>query len=389
MFAYTGVDERAAAWLGLTSEEVEPIASLKGDGTELSCCREFGRGFCRARRDAGEIAGVRSVMTMLRQTTRFEDAIGYRPAWCPIRLPLFLFTPINAEPDVEAVMYLRIARFLSPVLPMFLQCEWDGPVQPGVEVKPILDVGSRYCGNLSKLARMLLARAPAHKVEIVDYKFTALNVLEILSVRDMSDDPMPATRAKKDPVIQEVNKILGEIRGKASGSAAGSAPRAPRGGGSSGSGGGAPGPGGGAAVLGNPGPGAALPEAPPGPPDAPAGIEGSHELPVGADAIAGAEVEDILRDAGMPVYDGETHQVHSARHPQIILGRIKPVHPGSAKECISVYCRRHGCTPPLTRSSQGMSLVRMVEWFRDGEDIEFGKAHRAEHMKRWHELLAA
>ena len=93
-------------------------------------------------------------------------------------------------------------------------------------------------------------------------------------------------------------------------------------------------------------------------------------------------------DLEPPKYDELTYQVHDAISNDII-GRIKPMHIGSSSEAMTVYCRLHGCRPPVRRVHVALSRPQMIRWFARGTQIHgLGpNGGREEHMSFWRELL--
>lgn len=55
------------------------------------------------------------------------------------------------------------------------------------------------------------------------------------------------------------------------------------------------------------------------------------------------------------------------RESDKIIGRIKLMHENTNREAVSVYCRMHGCSPPLTRSINAPSHIDMLRWFKAGQ----------------------
>ncbi len=49
-----------------------------------------------------------------------------------------------------------------------------------------------------------------------------------------------------------------------------------------------------------------------------------------------------------------------------IIGRVKMIREGLPTECVSVYCRLHGCTVPLKRTRQSPNIESLLGWFQAG-----------------------
>ena len=80
------------------------------------------------------------------------------------------------------------------------------------------------------------------------------------------------------------------------------------------------------------------------PAEDPAGFfEGIGLPPDTHDEWEEAAAADAAVDA-LPFFDATTHQVHDGLDATApIIGRIKPLRVGMLSECISMYCRKHGC----------------------------------------------
>lgn len=82
-------------------------------------------------------------------------------------------------------------------------------------------------------------------------------------------------------------------------------------------------------------------------------------------------------------HDIAIHQVYSGGD---ILGCIKPVNPNERKEAISIYCRLHGCSPPLGRAAASMPTRLLLRWFADALEMGRSRDHRAERLAAFHRL---
>jgi hypothetical protein len=115
---------------------------------------------------------------------------------------------------------------------------------------------------------------------------------------------------------------------------------------------------------------------------------GDAPQPDGLDPGAdGPEPEPGLEDAlaaidDMPRYDPASYQVLLPPHGRI-LGRIKPLHLGTPKEAVSVYCRIHGCAPGLRTRKNAHSVEAMLSWFQEGIDLPHGAPGKAAHLRAW------
>ncbi len=86
-----------------------------------------------------------------------------------------------------------------------------------------------------------------------------------------------------------------------------------------------------------------------------------------------------------PVFNPETYQVTIEGTP---LGRIKPMHENTRAECLSVYCRRHKCAPPLPRAHRAPPVAAILGWFESGLEIPLGEDNQEAHMRQWREMMA-
>jgi hypothetical protein len=105
-----------------------------------------------------------------------------------------------------------------------------------------------------------------------------------------------------------------------------------------------------------------------------------HEEPPDAEWVAANVAIEL------PRWNPENHQVTDAE-TGAILGRIKEMHLGTTKEAISVYCRLHGCSPPLQRTATSPTNQQLVMWFNRGIELGRGPQHKAEHIRMFKELL--
>ena len=111
------------------------------------------------------------------------------------------------------------------------------------------------------------------------------------------------------------------------------------------------------------------------------GALGDLGLPQDVEA-AWAEAEAEASTArSLPFFDHNTYQVHDGPDSSApILGRIKPVREGTKFECISVYCRRHGCSK-MVRVLHMPSQAAILEWFK--HDMDAGAQHKSAHLRAW------
>ena len=113
------------------------------------------------------------------------------------------------------------------------------------------------------------------------------------------------------------------------------------------------------------------------------GVEMFAELGLPPDVEAAwAEAEEEASAAhDLPFFDHRTYQVHDGPNSSApIIGRIKPVREGTPSECISVYCRRHGCSK-MVRVKHMPSQAAILNWFKICLDP--GPKHKAAHMRAW------
>jgi len=118
-------------------------------------------------------------------------------------------------------------------------------------------------------------------------------------------------------------------------------------------------------------------------------------LPVPAAAADAASDDDGLGN------DAEwCEAVNAVRHPvwnvdtcdvvdpqtNAVLGRIKPMHVGTEREAVSVYCRIHQCRVPLQRLHTAPSTAQILEWFWQGQQLGRGKEHQSEHVRMFRQL---
>lgn len=78
-----------------------------------------------------------------------------------------------------------------------------------------------------------------------------------------------------------------------------------------------------------------------------------------------------------------TYQVHEGGSSAgAILGRIKPMKENTPGECVSVYCRRHGCTK-IVKARDAPHTENLMRWFEEGLAIPMGRDRKRQHMELW------
>jgi hypothetical protein len=92
---------------------------------------------------------------------------------------------------------------------------------------------------------------------------------------------------------------------------------------------------------------------------------------------AADEAEAMLR---LPFFNTTTCAVHDGGPDGIKLGRMKPMKEGTPGECMTVYCRRHGCSK-IIRTAELPERDRILRWFAEGRAIKFGAEGKHEHMR--------
>lgn len=100
-----------------------------------------------------------------------------------------------------------------------------------------------------------------------------------------------------------------------------------------------------------------------------------------ASAVLGFVDEAEQERDALPVWDPASKSVKDCDTGQVI-GSIKGLHIGTAKECVSIYCRLHQCSPPLRRIGAAPSNRDILSWFRAGQqECPPGKGGRAAHLR--------
>ena len=327
----------------------------------------------------------------------------YLPDNCPQGLPLFALE-LEGVLDAAPRLVLRATRLKNPVVGAFLKVDCHGPPIAGARARPRLDNGSVEVVSDRALILEMTEIADSFRVQHAQYRFVKLDELEILRIEDL---PAPA-RAQADPALAQVSNVLAAPRSRKAGGHGRGAGRG-RGGDVD------------AAIEADVG---ALDEAvcedEAWAPDFP--VDGSGVLgvaddfgevalsdgeagvhaglgepssgskgpdPLAASALAEEAIEaaplekevidEMAREAELPWIDPVTKQVHNPLDGAII-GRIKPMHEGTPKECLSIYCRMHQCVPPLRRTVHALPLDALRRWFADGLALPRGKEHRAAHL---------
>ncbi len=104
-----------------------------------------------------------------------------------------------------------------------------------------------------------------------------------------------------------------------------------------------------------------LPEVPEHFPVEPPAFIDLHEA-LGADGHHALESAPAL---AMPYWCVTDSQV-KLRGTDELIGRVKMMRTGLPTEAVSVYCRRHGSTPPLRRTHQSPTIESLLGWFASG-----------------------
>eukprot|EP00959_Pyramimonas_sp_CCMP1952_P469398 9494866-Pyramimonas_sp.AAC.1 len=117
--------------------------------------------------------------------------------------------------------------------------------------------------------------------------------------------------------------------------------------------------------------GAAAPAAAADPPPAAPGADG----PVGAAGGLPTVVE----------HDDTRRYFFNPENDKDRWGRLTLMHVGEPREAISMYCNAHGCSRVRCASDFPRQQV-FRQWLKDGRDLPFGKAGKAEHLRMFDRL---
>ena len=114
----------------------------------------------------------------------------------------------------------------------------------------------------------------------------------------------------------------------------------------------------------------------------------------GADWVdSGSDSGDIASDAPGPparplVPRLENFKVLDYDAAETELGRIRPMHEGTTKACMSIYCRLHKCSK-LIRMHRCPPTSAILDWFEAGKVLGWGSDHKAAHLRLFPHLDAA
>ena len=101
----------------------------------------------------------------------------------------------------------------------------------------------------------------------------------------------------------------------------------------------------------------------------------------GSDMVSDRASDDEEDDGErLPIYD-DKGQVRNPDDASDIWGRIAVIREGQPSECVSVYCRRHGCSV-LTRTKDALLVPQYLRWFQLGQDLPKDRSASAQHRHK-------
>ena len=397
----------ANEWKGAVGDPVGPTANLQDEKYPVAfspCCTRFGSGFCMHGLGPGMVSKVDAVASKLNRLVFFRCL---RP--CPFLvewLPLFVITV-----DTNAFWLLMMAaRSKSPQAPVFLDC--DTVADDGEGGLPV--VGTTIKVKLECVCNGTLYRRMAERlvgnvgIQSLDYDWQTLDTLKVTEVKSDISEHFQSSRAEKTEnkdkdfeLVRDWDKTKLKRKGQKEATASGRRPRA------------------GTAEL--PASGEELDEdvalpllgedageaitadaaddssedseqaAGASQPARGSGSGSSQSTAAlqgvpGDEALEASAVLSLAQEAqeerdALPVWDPASMSVKD-QDTGTVVGSIKGLHSGTPKECVSIYCRLHACSPPLRRIATAPSNHDILSWFRAGQqECPPGKAGREAHLK--------
>ena len=358
------------------------------------CFELYGR--CKETMTRDEAATRNDCWGLLKAVARFDISASMAiPATCASFLPLMLFCPHHVD-EREPILVLRGHALKNPAENVFVRCAVDTTeVRVGSKVLLLLGAGSTSFLQQQVASQMLFEkhRGLGFAVHLVQYRFLTLVELEVLGFTDVTrklwERPQRARNVVKDvtTILESRKRARPDTRNGPSGT------RASRRQG---------------AAAGDDGDAAFPQDAPAENADSqddagsdgcdideaafPQDVPAEHAEEVAADFenephdddVVPADLLDVFNGNLRPRWDPITCQVTLNGD---ILGRIKEMRSGEASAAVSVYCRRHGCTAPLTRTHKAPAVDDILAWFEAGQDLPPGADSRPQHVAMYRELL--
>jgi hypothetical protein len=396
----------AGKWTDLTSEMIrgDDVVLCNAEAGVQPCCLKYGIGHCQENFDQRQRLRLLETASKLKALVNFkysDDPCDFLVPW----LPLFLVTC-----DGTHRLLLMVAKHLAPQTPIFLDCELlsaapGGLPYPDCLVQVKLE-GSACMHVPGDLASECSANGNSSiEIRSVRYECLTLQTFKVIGIDDDYSQNLKSRKAKAPArdrdfdLVQDWGKLkhtkkrrkgsLGNRRLNQKSKPVETEPDPAE------------------DDLWATGVGYTEPMDPDaearlfgdssGDDDAGAGPSGAgsvldEEGFTGRDVAAHTlrEINEAEREmtGELPVWNPGTCQVTLPGSTQI-LGRIKPIHPNTSKEAVSIYCRLHQCAPPLRRLATAPTNAQILRWFLAGkEQCPGGTQGRAEHLRLFKTMCA-
>jgi len=362
---------------------------LKSAGDRVApCCLKYGVGRCQENFDQKQRQRLQVATAKLNSLVNFRqlESCSFLMPWHP----LFVLSY-----DGMHRLLLMIAKSMAPQTPVFLDCEVVGGSAPD----GLPEAGCLVQINLAGSPRM---RVPADltkecsangngsmKIRSVRYECVTLQTLKVLRVDDDISENLRPDKAKAKArdrefdLVKDWDKLKPATKQRRTSLGKRRRSRTP-----------APVETEQARAEDDLCAGRSGDDAPTAPDEIASLFDGdtaSEDDPDGGDVAAGAlrEIGEAEREMmELPTWMPESFQVVD-RHSSQVLGRIKPIHPSTSKEAISIYCRLHQCQPPLRRLATAPTNRQILRWFHAGQrDCPAGRSGQVEHLRLFKSMCA-
>ena len=209
---WAGVTQHSDRWKLATNEIVEPSLNIDAPTSNASCCGSYGIGTCD-----------REVPNEVHQSWVLHRRLLHQlvsvPQWpppegCILSFPnVFRLTPaFDAHRARQEPLLLMLATALKLPATPILHTWVPSDVRVGDTARPCIDEGGSYGFRDPRdlLNEMVTASASFH-IEQIEYKFVALNRIQILGIENITDDVVGVPVANQVDKMDDVFKLARDI----------------------------------------------------------------------------------------------------------------------------------------------------------------------------------
>lgn len=199
-------------WKLATNEIVEPSLNIDAPTSNASCCGSYGIGTCD-----------REVPNEVHQSWVLHRRLLHQlvsvPQWpppeeCILSFPnVFRLTPaFDAHRARQEPLLLMLTTALKlPATPIFHT--WvPSDVRVGDTARPCIDEGGSYgFQDPRDLLKQMVTASALFQIEHIEYKFVALNRIQILGIENITDDVVGVPVANQVDKMDDVFKLARDI----------------------------------------------------------------------------------------------------------------------------------------------------------------------------------